>query len=227
MGKLNSICRNILLVGFVMMTLSLAAQSKKVLIVSLEDTTMVHGHRGFTAITNFKDTLRMDMPFSKFIEGKLNGYLKTSFETQVINAPAEIRKNAFGFWGKSKEYKNWIAEVQKGYDYLIIVHNIDISNGTINPAMPANTSGFFSGGPVHGVFSTISFDAYQIANNQKLEYDNWECKFCVMMKKFKMPEDKRTFDNQMLEVIKNELIQLIDNKIKFFLTETSLVPNLE
>lgn len=227
MRKFNSIYKKILLMCSVMISLTLAAQTQKVLIVSLEDTTMVHGHRGFTALTNFKDSLPIGFPFSKFIEEKLAGYLKTSFETQIINAPAEIREKAFGFWGESKEYKNWMKEVEKGYDYLIIIKNIDILNGTINPAMPPNTSGFFSGGSAHGIFTTISFDAYQTSNNKRLEYDNWGCKFWVMLKHFKMPEDKRTFDEQMLEAIKDELIKMIDNKIKYFFTETNLLPNLQ
>ena len=227
MRKFNSIYKKILLMCLIMISLTLTAQTQKVLIVSLEDTTIVHGHRGFTAFTNFKDTLRIGFPFSKIIEEKLVGYLSTLFETQIINAPTEIRKQAFGFWGQSKEFKNWIKEVEKGYKYLIIINQVDISKGMINPAMPKNTSGFFSGGSAHGVFTTINFDVYQTSNNQKLEYDNWGCKFFVMLKDFKMPKDKRTFDEQMLEGIKNELIKLIDNKIKYFLAKTYILPNLE
>lgn len=210
-----------------MISLTTTAQTNKALIVSLEDTTLVHGHRGFTALTNFKDTLHIDAPISKIIEEKLVSYLKPTFEPQIINVPAEIREKAFGFWGKSKEYKEWINEVEKGFDYVIIVNNIDISYGTINPATPANTSGFFSGGPVHGVFTTINFDLYQASNNHKFEYDNLGCKSSVMLKKFKMPEDKRTFDEPMLKTIEEEVIKLIDNKMKYFLVQTNMLPNLQ
>ncbi len=226
MRRINSIYKKILLMCLMMISLALTAQTKKILIVSLEDTTMVHGHLGITAFKNYKDSLRISFPFSKYIEDKLSGYLKTSFETHIINAPTEIREKAFGFWGQSKEYKEWIKEVGKGYDNLIIINNIDINKGMRNPLMPTNTSGFFSRGSTRGVFTTISLDAYQTSNNQKLEYDNFGCKFFKILKDFKMPEDKRTFDEQMLETIQNELIELIDIKIKYFLANTYTIPNL-
>jgi hypothetical protein len=227
MKQFNLIYKKALLMCLIMISLTLTAQTQKVLIVSLEDTTIVHCHLGITAFTNFKDTLKTSIPLSKIIEEKLSGYLSASFETHIINAPAEIKKQAFGFWGQSKEYKNWIKEEEKGYDYLIIINNIDISNEMNNSAMPKNTSGFYSRGSAHGVFTTINFEVYRTSNNQKIEYYNFGSKVFVHLKDFKMPEDKRTFDDQMLETIKNELIKQIDNRIKYFLAKTYILPNLE
>lgn len=227
MRRFNLTYKKLLLICLILSSLTLTAQTQKALIVSLEDTTIVHCHLGITAFTNFNDTLKTEIPLSKIIVEKLSDYIGTSFETHAINAPDEIRKHAFGYWGQSKEYKNWIKEQQKGYDYLIIINNIDISNEMNTSAIPKNTSGFYSRGSVHGVFTTINFDAYRTSNNQRLEYYNFGSKVFVNLKDFKMPEDKRTFDDQMLETIKKELIMQIDNRIRYFLTKTYILPNLK
>jgi len=227
MKQFNLIYKKLMLLCLGISSLTITAQTQKVLIVSLEDTTIVHCHLGLTAFSNFTDTLKTGIPLSKIIEEKLSAYLGTSFETHIISAPDEIRKHAFGFWGQSKEYKNWIKEQQIGYDYLIIINNIDISNEMSNSAMLKNSSGFYSRGSAHGVFTTINFDAYRILNNQRLEYYNLGSKIFVNLKEFKMPEDKRTFDEQMLETIKKELIMQINNRIKYFLTKTYILPNLK
>ena len=224
---INIICKTMLFIGISLYTLTSYSQVKKVLIVSLADTTIVHCHIGTTAITNFTDSLRLDTSISKFIEDKLTQYLESSFEVKIINAPEEIRKNAFGFWGQSKEYKNWIAEIQKGYDILVVINNIDISNELSNAPIPKNTSGFYSRGRLHGVYTTISYDAFRISDNKRLEYYNMGSKVFVQLKDFKMPTDKRTFDYEMIETMKAELLNQLDNRIKYFLTKTYLLPNIE
>ena len=227
MKKINFIYRTMLFIGIFLFTLPLFSQTKKIIIVPLEDTTIVHCHIGTTAFSNFTESLEIDIPISEFIEEKLKQYLKSSFETEIINAPEEIRKNAFGFWGQSKEFKNWIAETQKGYDILIIINNIDISNELNNAPIPKNTSGFYSRGRLHGVYTTISFDAFRISDNKRLEYYNMGSKVFVQLKDFEMPKDKRTFDQEMIETIKTELLNQLDNRIKYFLTKTYLLPNIE
>jgi len=226
MRNSNSFYKKILLLCLTLVSLTLHAQTEKVLIVSLEDTTIVHRHLGFTAFTNFKDTILRDVPLSKIIEEKLTGYLKTKFEPHIIKVPDEIKNKVYGTWGYSKEYKAWIKEAQKGYDLLIVIDNNGASNEMTNSIMPPNTSGFSSRGASHGVFTTISFHSTRISDNKKFEYYDGDNMF-MNLKDFTMPEDKRTFDLQMIETIKSEFIKHIDNRIKYFLVKTYLLPDLQ
>jgi len=226
MKKNYSIFKKISVISLMIISLTLTAQTKKILIVQVQDTLFVHSHIGLTAFSNFTDTLKIDFSYSKFIEEKLTKYLENSFETKFISPPKEIRENAIGYWGQSKEFKKWITETQQGYDFLILIYNIDISNELSNAPILKNSNGFYSRGLLHGVYTTIGFDAYQVPN-KRLEHYNLGSKVFIQLKDFKMPDDKRTFDDQMLETIKSELIKQIDNRIKYFLTKTYILPNLE
>jgi hypothetical protein len=226
MRNSNSFHKKILLLCLTLICLTLHAQTQKVIILSLEDTTIVHRHVGLTAFTNFKDTILRDIPLSKIIEEKLTGYLRTKFELHIIKVPDEIKNKVNGIWGYSKEFKAWIKEAQKGYDLLIVIDNNGASNEMTNSIMPPNTSGFTSRGNSHGVFTTISFHSTRISDNKKFEYYDGDNMF-MNLKDFKMPEDKRTFDLQMKETIKSEFIKHIDNRIKYFLVKTYLLPDLQ
>lgn len=203
----------------------LFSQIKKVLIIPLEEDTLVNCHVGMTIFSNSFEPLHSDLDLSKIVEDKLVQYLDTSsFFVKIIPVPDELRKNAIGFWGKSKEYKAWLSDVEKGYDILFIVNNIDISNLLSN--VPKGTSGFYSKGRLHGVYTTISFEASLISNNRNLEYYNMGSKVFVQMKDFQMPEDKRSFDPEMLNRINQALIEQMDARIRYFLAKTYILPNL-
>jgi len=221
--------KTMLFIGIFIFTVSLSlfSQEKKILIVPLQDTTIVNCHVGITAFNNFSEPLNTGISLSKIIENKLKQYLDSAFEVKIIYAPEEIRKGAYGYWGKSKEYKNWIAKAQEGYDILILINNIDISNEMLNAPIPKNTSGFYSRGRLHGVYTTISFVAILVPSNKVLDYYDMGSKIFIQIKDFDMPSDKKTFNPDIIKTINEALIKQQDDRIKYFLSNTYLLPNLK
>lgn len=215
-----------LLVLLGLVSSSLAAQKPKMLIVPVEDTTLVNCHVGFTAFKNSVDTLEINVPLGKYIENKLREYLCAKFEVDIAYPTPEIARKPYGLFGTTKEFKQWLAENQKGYDYLILIRNIDIAQELMNAPIPKSTSGFYSRGKLHGVYSSIGFKAYKIANNKELEYYEAHKAFSNI-KDFKMPKDKGALDNESLEIIKAELLKHQDERIKYFLANSYLMPDLK
>lgn len=220
MKSSSFIYRVLLIFSFFTFALSAFSQTKKALIVSLEDTVLVNCHVGFTAFTNSSEPLKIDIPLGNYIKNKLKEYLSQRYEVGFAYPTPEMGKK------QSKEFKSWLQEKQKGYDVLILIRNIDISNEMLNAPIPKFTTGFYSRGRMHGVYTSISFEARKVENNQRLEYYESHKAF-ENIKDFKMPKDKNTFDEASLEIIKDALLKHQDTRIKYFLANTYLVPELK
>lgn len=201
-------------------------QTKKILIVPMADTSLVTCRVGLTVFSNKADSLPLDLALGKFIENKLVNYLTGTYSVSIEYPPAEIAKKPYGAFGKTKEFKKWLEDHQAGTDVVILIHNIDIRNILMDAPIPNSTSGFYSRGRSHGVFTSISFQAYTTHNNRVLEYYEQNKAF-VNLKDFKMPKDKGDFDQASLEVIRSEMCKLQDNRIKYFLSKTYLMPELD
>jgi hypothetical protein len=109
--KRTTLLRN-LTVGLVLFT-SIAyssAQTSKVAIISLADTTIVHQHVGTTIFANFTDTLHLDIAMKQCINGYLKKYLTAKYEVSIIEQlPDSVFLPERYFWrmdGMRKEVKN-------------------------------------------------------------------------------------------------------------------------
>jgi hypothetical protein len=220
MRNSSAVQKVLLLFSFSLFALSTFSQTKKVLIVPLEDTVLVNCHVGFTAFTNSSELLKIDIPLGNYIKNKLKEYLSQRYEVGFAYPSPEIGKK------QSKEFKRWLEEKQKGYDLVILIRNIDISNEMLNAPIPKFTTGFYSRGRMHGVYTSISFEVRRVDNGQRLEYYESHKAF-ENIKDFKMPKDKNAFDQPSLEIIKEALLKHQDTRIKYFLAKTYLVPELK
>ena len=200
-----------------------SAQISKIAIISLEDTTIVNKHVGFTILTNFTDTLNLNIAVKRHIEQQLIKNLSQKFEVSIINhLPDSIIYRQKTWGGMTKNFKNWITNMKGQYDLVIIIDNLTIPR-EMNMMVPNNTSGLYSGSKYMGLYTTITFLAYRTANLEELEYYNLGGKLITQLKTFKLPEDKRTFTPEMFVLIKDGFIKHLDSRVEHFLTKTYLM----
>lgn len=211
---------------FFISSISVTAQTSKIAIVSLEDTTLINQHVGFTVFSNFTDTLQLHLPVRQYVEQRLFRYLSTNYEVSFLNLPDSVytsRKSIYSAWsGLSKEVKRWMTNLKDQYNLIIFVNNIDIPR-EMNFIAPPKTSGVYSRGRVFGCFTSISFFAYRTSNLNELEYYNLGGKIVSELKDVSIPEDKRSFTPEALELIKAGLLKHLDSRIVHFLSKTFLV----
>ncbi|MDD2798071.1 MAG: hypothetical protein PHV20_05715 [Bacteroidales bacterium] len=212
------------LLTLIMLSVNTNSQNRKIAIISLEDTTIVRCHVGLTIFSNFTDTLDIKAPIGSFIENSLTKYLSPKYDVEIVKAPSNIRNNATTFFGRSKEYKGWIKEIESKYDMIILVENIDIPL-EMNIKIPYKTSGFYTRMSRKYIYTTITFNAYKTNPKKELEYYNMGGEFLTEIKDFDLPEDKRTFSESGLAYIKEALLVHIDNRIIHFLHKSFLCPS--
>jgi hypothetical protein len=202
-----------------------SAQTSKVAIISLADTTIVHQHVGSTLFSNFTDTLHLDVAVTQHLKQQLSKYLSQKYDVSMVGqlpdsvlSPSE---KIFSNWGGlKKEVKKWLTD---RYDFVIFIRNRTIPRET-NMIMPDNTSGLYTRGRTIGFYTTITFLAYRTSNFQKLEYYDIGGKFLMPVKNLKLPEDKRTFTPEMQVIIEDGFKKYLDSRVEYFLTKTYLVP---
>ena len=225
--KDRGIARFSILILFLILSYRVAsAQTNRIIVVPIEDTTLVDCHVGATLFSNSVKPLNINIPMAKYIENKLNEYLSTKYEVTIACPPAEITRKAYGFLEKSKEFKSWLNEKQKSFDIVILIRNIDIRNELMNAPIPTGTSGFYRRGRMHGVYTTISFQAYRVSNGETFEYYESHKAFSII-KNIKLPKGKEEFDESSLHLIEEEMYKLQDSRIKYFLGNTYLIPELK
>ncbi|MFZ4454788.1 MAG: hypothetical protein ACOYOT_01055 [Bacteroidales bacterium] len=200
------------------------SQNQKIAIISIEDTMIVRCHVGLTIFSNFTDTLDIKAPIGTFIENTLAKYLSPDYDVEIIKVPSNIRNNTTTFFGRSKEYKAWIKEIEPKYNIIILVENIAVPD-VMNIKVPAKTSGFYTRMSRKYIYSTITFNAYKTDPRKELEYYNMGGKFLTEIKDFDLPEDKRTFSKSGLAYIQEALLVHIDKRILYFLHKSFLSPN--
>jgi len=205
---------------------NLNAQTTKIAIVSLEDTTLVHQHVGLTAFANFTDTLQFKLATSKYIEKQLKKYLSSKYSASIVQLPEYAvngKKELFDFWGgMNKNIKNWLISSKDQYDLVIFINNIQIPR-EMNILVQKNTSGVYSRWNMIGFYTTITFSVYRTADLKNLEYYNLGGKVISPQKDFKLPGDKKTFTPEMIEVLKAGFKKHLDSRIEHFLTNTYLI----
>ncbi len=223
MRNSKSVKKSFIFIFIISFSAIVQSQTKKIALLSMEDTTIVHQHLGTTAFTNFTDTLHLDIPLANYVQNKLVGWMSTNYDVTIVKVPDSIRKHAISFWGRSKEFKRWYDGMRVGYDFIVVVSNTTIPT-EMNLRIPENSSGFYSRGPLHGPYTTIDFNIYRAETNKLMEYYNLGGNLVTQLKDFKMPENKRSFTPEMLTEIKKELLKHMDTRIKYFLNHTYIVP---
>lgn len=213
------------IVAFLFASVCSQAQTSRIAIVSLADTTIVNHHLGLTIFTNFTDTLHIDLSVSKYIEQQFKNYLSPYYTVSIVHLPDSVAKGKselYGNWGINKLIKKWIGDCRNKYDLVIFTYSTGIPTET-NIGVPKNTSGLYSKGRTEGFYSTIFFVAFRTNNLEKIEYYLPWGKFILPLKEFKLPDDNRSLTPEMLDMIKTGLANYLDYRVIHYLTKTYIV----
>jgi len=205
------------------LTFNLHAQTSRIAIVSVADTTIIHQHVGFTAFTNFTDTISVNFSVINHLKYKLLTYLTPVYTVTVVQLPDSVLKAKNGFFSsaKSKKIKQWIKNSKDLYDVVIVIDNMGLSEN-YRP-MRDNTSGFFSRISYISYYSTISYFGYRTSNLKPLEYYNQGGEFMKPVRNFKLPEDKRSFTPEMKTFLFEGFKNYLDSRVEYFLTKSYMV----
>jgi hypothetical protein len=200
------------------------AQTTKIAIVSVADTTVLHRHAGLTVFSNFSDTLHLNFSIIRQLENKLQTYLTSAYSVAVVQLPDSVLKVKDGFFSsaRNKKIKQWIKNSKDQYNVVIVIDNKELPD--ILRFIPNNSSGLLSRPGILSYYTTITFNAYRTSNLNLLEYYEQGGEFLKSVKNFKLPEDKRSFTPEMLNLINEGFKSYLDSRVEHFLTKSYLVP---
>lgn len=200
------------------------AQTTKICIVSVADTTFLHQHVGLTIFNNFTDTIPINFSIIQQLEKKLKDYLSPAYTVSFDQLPDSVVKAKNGYFSsaKTKKIKQWITTKKDIYDLVIVIDNMELSEN--NRLIPKNTSGIFSRGKNIAYYTTISFFAYRTSNLKMLEFYHEGGDFIRIDKGFKLPEDRKSFTPEMINLQYEGFRNYLDSRVEHFLSKTFLVP---
>jgi len=203
---------------------SLRAQTSKIAIVSVADTTFLHRHAGLTVFTNFTDSMSINFSMVGHIEKELLTYLLPGYSVTVVQLPDSILKAKNGYFrsDKSKKIKLWIKNKKDLYDFVIVIDNMELSE--VYSFIPKNSSGLLSRPSFLSYYTTITFYGYRTSNLKTLEYYHEGGEFMKAIKNFKLPEDKKSFTPETLDLINLGFKKYLDSRVEHFLSKTYMVP---
>jgi len=205
-------------------TINSRAQTHKIAIVSVADTTFIHQHVGLTIFTNFTDTLPINFSIVNHLEKRLQAYLNPGYSVKVVQLPDSVlrAKNGFFNQARTKKIKQWIKNSKDLYDFVIVIDNMELAEN-YRP-MRNNTSGVFSRISYFSYYSTISFFGYHTSSLKPLDYYHQGGEFTSHIENFKLPEDKRSFTPEMMTVIYDGFKRYLDKRVEYFLAKSYLLP---
>jgi len=201
-----------------------SAQTSKIAIVSVADTTFLHRHAGLTVFTNFTDTLPVNFAIVTHLEKKLQTYLTPVYSVTVVQLPDSVLKAKNGYFSssKSKKIKQWIKNSKDLYDFIIVIDNMELSD--IYRYIPKKSSGLLSRPSFLSYYTTITFFAYRTSNLKPLEYYHEGGEFLKTIKNFKLPDDKKSFTPETMNLIYDGFKSYLDSRVEYFLAKSFLVP---
>jgi hypothetical protein len=201
-----------------------SAQTSKIAIVSVADTTFIHRNAGLTIFTDFTDTLHLNFSIIRQLETKLQTYLTPGYTVIFVQLPDSVLKARNGFFrtARNKKIKQWIKKSKDLYDFVVVIDNMELPE--IFRFIPEKSNGLLSRPGILSFYSTITFNAYRTSNLTLLEYYNQGGEFMKPIKNFKMPEDKKSFTPEMMSLINEGFKSYLDSRVEYFLTKSYLLP---
>lgn len=208
--------------------LGIKAQTNKVGIVFEADTTLICQHVGLTIFSNSRNDLSLNVNMQESLVQNLKAYLETKYVVDIIELPDSLKNKDLGIFdsGIGKKLSKWTKSKYKDFDIIVFIRNQDIL-GEWNVIVPQNTNGVYSRQKNIYLYTTITFYAYRTSNAKLLEYYNQGGELIHKLKNFKLPKDKKTFSPESLSFLEEEYKRYLDQRIKYFLTKTYLIPNID
>lgn len=209
---------------------NLHAKIRRIAIVNVIDTTLIHNHLGATIFTNKIDTFACQLNCKEFIDKELSRYLIEKYEVSFINMPDSLKAKVGSInndWGYIKKAaKPWILSLKDKYDLVIYIENVPISNFSLKNVV-LQSNGLFTEGVIYRIYvyaySTISFTAITTKDLDILDYEQGLMKFMTPIRRTEYFGNKIVINPVMLPLIKSKLEKLMDSKIEYFLTNSGLI----
>lgn len=208
--------------------IGIKAQTNKIGIVFDADTTLICQHVGLTIFSNSTNELPLNVNMQESLVQNLKAYLETKYVVDIIELPDSLKNKDLGLFdsGIGKKLSKWAETKDKDFDIIVFIRNQDIP-GEWNVIVPQNTNGVYSRQKNTYLYTTITFYAYRTSSAKLLEYYNQGGELLHKLKNFKLPKDKKTFSPESLSFLEEEYKRYLDQRIKYFLAKTYLIPNID
>lgn len=208
--------------------IGIKAQTNKIGIVFDADTTLICQHVGLTIFSNSTNELPLNVNMQESLVQNLKAYLETKYVVDIIELPDSLKNKDLGLFdsGIGKKLSKWAETKDKDFDIIVFIRNQDIP-GEWNVIVPQNTNGVYSRQKNTYLYTTITFYAYRTSSAKLLECYNQGGELLHKLKNFKLPKDKKTFSPESLSFLEEEYKRYLDQRIKYFLAKTYLIPNID
>lgn len=217
----------LLILLFISFPYKVISQTSKIGIVFDADTTLVYQYVGVTIFSNKTNSLPLNVNVKEYITNKLQSYLSTKYYVDILNLPDSLKGINTSVFDTDigKKLRNWTKSKEKEYDVIVFIRNLEIP--AIMALVPENTGGLYTKLRNTYLYTTITFYAYKTTDAKLLEYYNQGGKFLYKLKKFKLPKDKKTFSPEALSFLEKEYEKYLDQRIKYFLAKTYILPDIK
>ena len=232
MKKINVLTFGLVFVSLLCVTTTNSfAQMKKIAVVNIMDTTLLHIHLGTTIFSNKIDTFSCQFNCKNYVEQQLLYFMSKNYTVNEISIPDSVlskKRSIYDFFGVKKSVKSWVMSLKGKYDIVIYVESSKNITTGYPSEKPLISSGLFSQGNVikswASAFSTISLTAFKTPDASVIECAGYYVDRFKKIKEYKFSQDKISIDPEMMPVVRAELIARLDKEIERFLTISSLLP---
>lgn len=200
------------------------AQTKKIGVVLMADTSTIYQYIGVTIFENNTKPLPLDIALSQYIEKSLIAYLTPEYQVSICELPDSLKTTKKGIFetGMGKKLSRWADSKTDEYDIIIFVKNMNAVFGT-NSLVSATASGICKKLKTIYLYSTISYYAYNTANAKLMGYNNEGGDFMYHLKNVKFPKNPKDLTPEMLDFFSYEFKKYINNRIEYFISKSKLM----
>lgn len=217
---------NIILVTVLLSVCSFnsTAQTKRVGIVFMADTTLIHQYIGFTIFENSTKPLPLDIALSEYIKKSLQSYLTPDYKVGICELPDTLKDVKMGILetGVGKKLSRWAESKNDEYDVIIFVKNMNAAFG-YNSSVSAKGSGICTKIKNVYIYSTISYYAYDTTKAKLMGYNNSGGDFLYQLKGVKLPKNIEDLTPEMIDYFTYELKKYINSRIEYFISKSKLM----
>jgi hypothetical protein len=210
------------------------AQSSRIAIVNVVDSTLIYKHIGLSAFKDKVDTFTCQFNIKQYIDRELTRIVSTRYTVSFVSIPESLFQPKGDFsslLNNNQDAASWITNLKDQFDFIIFVETGEQDDLMDTKKQKLRSSGLYSrGNPVKSwvaVFTTCRFTAIRPSNLEVVDYDLSGMDYLLPINEFQFSRQDLLIDTEMLPVIKSALIKLIDYKLEYFLTNSFLMPNVD